>query len=133
MQMLNGRESQMRHNAKRSSNKSRGGQKKPNKMRVFESNGPDAKIRGTAYQITEKYETLAKDAETSGNHVLAENYRQHAEHYQRIINSFEEEAAKERQTFEIKDRDVEEDGADLADILPEARSAGVGDDALACA
>jgi hypothetical protein len=112
----------MRHNAKRSSNKSRGGQKKQNKMRVFESNGPDAKIRGTAYQITEKYETLAKDAETSGNHVLAENYRQHAEHYQRIINSFEEEAAKERQTFEIKDRDVEDDGADLADILPEAKT-----------
>jgi len=37
------------------------------------------------------YETLAKDAERSGNIVLAENYRQHLEHYQRIINSFEEQ------------------------------------------
>ena len=87
----------MRHNAKRSS---RGGRqqsnnnqngKKPNRMKVFDSNGPDARIRGTAYQITEKYETLAKDAEASGNVVLAENYRQHAEHYQRIINSFVDE------------------------------------------
>jgi len=111
----------MRQNAKRSS-RGKGQQKKNSKTRVYESNGPDAKIRGTAYQITEKYELLAKDAETSGNHVLAENYRQHGEHYQRIINMFEEEEAKTRQTFEIKDRDLEEDveSVDLAEILPEA-------------
>ena len=60
-------------------------------MKSYESNGPDVKIRGTAYQITEKYQILAKDAERSGNVVLAENYHQHAEHYQRIINSFAEE------------------------------------------
>jgi len=78
----------MRHNVRKSS-KNRGGPKKNIKTRVFESNGPDAKIRGTAYQVTEKYEALAKDADTSGNYVLAENYRQHAEHYQRIINDFE--------------------------------------------
>lgn len=60
-------------------------------MKVYDSNGPDVRVRGTAYQITEKYETLAKDAERSGNIVLAENYRQHLEHYQRIINSFEEQ------------------------------------------
>ena len=79
----------MRHNAKRST---RGKpQKKNNKMKVYDSNGPDTRIRGTAWQVTEKYEALAIDAETSGNYVLAENYRQHAEHYQRIINSFETE------------------------------------------
>ena len=79
----------MRHSAKRSA---KGKQhKKFNKMKVFDSNGPDVRIRGTAWQVTEKYEALAKDAETSGNYVLAENYRQHAEHYQRIINSFNEE------------------------------------------
>ena len=61
-------------------------------MKVYDSNGPDVRIRGTAWQVTEKYETLAKDAETSGNYVLAENYRQHGEHYQRIINSFVDEA-----------------------------------------
>ena len=87
----------MRHNAKKSS-RGRHQQQRKNgnsKTRVYESNGPDAKIRGTAYQITEKYELLAKDAETSGNHVLAENYRQHAEHYQRIISSFEEDDARQ--------------------------------------
>lgn len=79
----------MRHNAKRST---RGKpQKKSNRMKVYDSNGPDVRIRGTAWQVTEKYEALAKDAETAGNYVLAENYRQHAEHYQRIINSFADE------------------------------------------
>jgi len=86
----------MRHNnSKRPQRGSRPQNKKSgqggnNKMKVFDSNGPDARIRGTAYQITEKYEALAKDAETSGNVVLAENYRQHGEHYQRLINEFEE-------------------------------------------
>ncbi len=85
----------MRHNVKRSSrNRGPNGNNKKNaRTRVYESNGPETKIRGTAYQVTEKYELLAKDAETSGNTVLAENYRQHAEHYQRVINSFEAEAA----------------------------------------
>jgi hypothetical protein len=89
----------MRHNAKRNlkGRNQPNNNRKPNKMKVYESNGPDTKVRGTAFQITEKYEILAKDAETSGNYVLAENYRQHAEHYYRIISSFEEmEAAQER-------------------------------------
>ena len=119
---LNKKGRAMRHNAKRNA-KGKGQQKKNNKMRVFESNGPDAKIRGTAYQVTEKYELLAKDAETSGNFVLAENYRQHAEHYQRIINTFEEEEARQRQNFEIKDREADDNDDDLADILPQANVA----------
>jgi hypothetical protein len=56
---------------------------------VFDSNGPDVRIRGTAHQVCEKYLTLAKDAAASGDRIVAENYLQHAEHYQRIINSFE--------------------------------------------
>ena len=91
----------MRHSAKRQS-RNRGPQKKNSKTRVYESNGPETKIRGTAYQVTEKYELLAKDAETSGNHVLAENYRQHAEHYQRIINSFEAETIAQKEVEEYK-------------------------------
>jgi hypothetical protein len=62
-----------------------------NKNRVLDSNGPDVRIRGTAYQIVEKYMTLAKDAHASGDRVMSESYLQHAEHYQRLINSWEEE------------------------------------------
>lgn len=64
-----------------------------NKNKVFDSNGPDVRIRGTAYQIVEKYQALAKDAGSAGDRVLAENYLQYAEHYQRTINSWEEEDA----------------------------------------
>ena len=53
--------------------------------RVYESNGPDVKIRGTAHHIAEKYMQLARDASTSGDPVTAENLYQHAEHYLRLI------------------------------------------------
>jgi hypothetical protein len=53
--------------------------------RVYESNGPDVKIRGTAHHIAEKYVQLARDAQTSGDPVAAESYLQHAEHYFRMI------------------------------------------------
>src|SRR5450759_3936872 len=53
--------------------------------RVYESNGPDVKIRGTASHIAEKYIQLARDSQSSGDPVAAENYYQHAEHYSRLI------------------------------------------------
>jgi hypothetical protein len=60
--------------------------KGPNPLnRNYESNGPDVKIRGSAQQIAEKYAALARDAMSSGDRVMAENYLQHAEHYNRII------------------------------------------------
>ncbi|MCB0056070.1 MAG: DUF4167 domain-containing protein, partial [Caldilineaceae bacterium] len=56
------------------------GRKQPNPLtRSYESNGPDVKIRGSAQQIAEKYTTLARDAMSSGDRVVAENYLQHAE------------------------------------------------------
>jgi hypothetical protein len=61
--------------------------------RSFESNGPDVKIRGTPAHIAEKYIALARDAQSSGDHVLAENYLQHAEHYNRIIMAYREQFA----------------------------------------
>src|SRR5581483_7357855 len=59
--------------------------------RSFESNGPDVKIRGTPAHIAEKYLSLARDAQSSGDPVLAENYLQHAEHYNRIIMAYREQ------------------------------------------
>src|SRR5262249_30153221 len=67
-----------------------GGGGPQNRMHVFDSNGPDVRIRGTAYQICEKYQNLARDAASQGNLVLSESYLQHAEHYQRIINAWAE-------------------------------------------
>src|SRR3989304_3954614 len=59
--------------------------------RVYESNGPDVKIRGTASHIAEKYIQLARDAQTSSDPVAAENYYQHAEHYFRLIATAKEQ------------------------------------------
>lgn len=59
--------------------------------RVYESNGPDIKIRGTASHVAEKYVQLARDARSSGDPVAAENYYQHAEHYFRIIAAAQEQ------------------------------------------
>ena len=59
--------------------------------RVYESNGQDVKIRGTASHIAEKYLQLARDAQSSGDPIAAENYYQHAEHYFRLIAAAQEQ------------------------------------------
>jgi hypothetical protein len=58
-----------------------------NRNHVFDSNGPDIRIRGTAQQLFEKYLQLGRDATGSGDRVMAEGYFQHAEHYFRILNA----------------------------------------------
>lgn len=82
-----------RRSRNRNNNGGNNGQRRGNhnRMQVFDSNGPEVRIRGTAHQICEKYMALAKDAASVGDSILAESYLQHAEHYQRIINSWQEE------------------------------------------
>ncbi len=58
-----------------------------NPNRALDSNGPDVRIRGTANQIYDKYQALARDAHSAGDRVKAENYLQHAEHYFRVIRA----------------------------------------------
>jgi len=58
---------------------------------MYESNGPDVKIRGTASHVGEKYLQLARDAQSSGDPIAAENYYQHAEHYFRMIVAAQEQ------------------------------------------
>lgn len=55
--------------------------------RSYDSNGPDVRVRGTASQVFDKYQTLARDAMSAGDRVMSENYLQHAEHYYRIVLS----------------------------------------------
>ena len=77
----------MRHNQnRRSRGRNNNNRKGPNPLsRSFESNGPDVKIRGNAVHVADKYMTLARDAHAAGDPVSAENYLQHAEHYNRIV------------------------------------------------
>ena len=68
--------------------------------RVYESNGPDVKIRGTANHVADKYLQLARDAQTSGDPVSAENYFQHAEHYFRLIAAAQEQFRQQNPNFQ---------------------------------
>ena len=79
-------------NKQRMRNRNNQNRRSQNPMtRVYESNGPDIKIRGTASHIAEKYLQLARDARSSGDPVAAENYYQHAEHYFRLIAAAQEQ------------------------------------------
>src|SRR3954452_17701094 len=90
----------------RGRNNNRG--KGPNPLtRSYESNGPDVKIRGTAQHIADKYAQLARDAQSRGDPVAAENYLQHAEHYYRIIAAAQEQY---REQFGGFQRPLDEDG-----------------------
>ena len=68
----------------------------PLRMQTFDSNGPDVRIRGTAFQVHEKYLQLARDAASSGDRIIAESYLQHAEHYYRIIAAAQEQQAQQQ-------------------------------------
>ncbi|KXF79397.1 hypothetical protein ATN84_06725 [Paramesorhizobium deserti] len=84
--------------------------KGPNPLsRNYESNGPDVKIRGNAQHIAEKYATLARDAQASGDRVMAENYLQHAEHYNRIIMAAQAQAPVQFQREDVFDDDAGDD------------------------
>ena len=66
---------------------------------MYESNGPDVKIRGNASHIAEKYLQLARDAQSSGDPIAAENYYQHAEHYFRLIAAAQEHLRQNQSSY----------------------------------
>ena len=92
--MTEKQEKNMRHGSSNRRQRNRGGSRRggnQQRSQVFDSNGPEVRIRGTAHQVTEKYMALAKDASSAGDRILAESYLQHAEHYQRIISSWDDD------------------------------------------
>ncbi|WP_283178022.1 DUF4167 domain-containing protein [Gemmobacter sp. 24YEA27] len=85
-----------------SKKRSRSNQNRPRSLgnivnRVFDSSGPEGKVRGTPQQIIEKYQTLARDAQLSNDRVAAENFLQHAEHYTRMLAEAQRELAVEQE------------------------------------
>ena len=89
--MRNGQNKHRMRGRNRGSSGGGGGKGHNPLTRVYESNGPDVKIRGTANHVAEKYIQLARDATASGDPVAAENYYQHAEHYFRLIAAAQEQ------------------------------------------
>lgn len=65
--------------------------------RVFDSSGPEGKVRGTPQQIIDKYLTLARDAQLSNDRVAEQNFLQHAEHYTRMLGEATREMQREQE------------------------------------
>ncbi len=81
-----------------------------NLNRVFDSSGPEGKVRGTPQQIIDKYTQLYSDATLSNDRVAAENFQQHGEHYTRLLGDAQRAAeAKRLQSEQVnRDRQVRE-------------------------
>ena len=103
------------NNNRRRNNRRPGGNNNGNN---FESNGPSIKVRGSSKQIYEKYISLARDAQTSGDNVPIESYYQHAEHYARLLiesgkfeknenNSDEKAPAPQESNEKVKNKNTE--------------------------
>ena len=115
-----------RMRGRNNNNNNNGNRKGPNPLtRSYESNGPDVKIRGSAQQVAEKYTALARDAMSSGDRVMAENYLQHAEHYNRIIATAMAQMAPQRDARDDED-DGDEEGVQKGGF--EQRTQSSGDD-----
>ncbi|HGG05306.1 MAG TPA: DUF4167 domain-containing protein [Aliiroseovarius sp.] len=96
----------MRSSKSRSRGKSNRNRNPGNNLnRVFDSSGPEGKVRGTPQQIIDKYTQLARDATLSNDRVAAENFLQHAEHYTRLLNEAQRSAEAKRQQAEQQNRD----------------------------
>jgi len=87
--------------------------------RVFDSSGPEGKVRGTPQQIIDKYNQLTRDAQLSNDRVAAENFQQHAEHYTRMLGEAQreqearraEQDAQQQQSREARQSDQADKGA----------------------
>ncbi|MCR9139555.1 MAG: DUF4167 domain-containing protein [Alphaproteobacteria bacterium] len=95
-------------------NNNNNGRKSGNPLsRTYDSTGPDVKIRGNAQHIADKYSTMARDALGSGDTVMAENYFQHAEHYNRIIATAQ---AQMQERYQREEREKEQPAAEQSDV-----------------
>src|SRR3974390_3772990 len=112
--MRNGQNNKRMRN-RNNNNRNDGNRRGQNPMtRVFESNGPDIKIRGTASHVAEKYVQLARDARSSGDPVAAENYYQHAEHYFRLIAAAQEQFRQNQPQAQPRNEEMLQDDGDYA-------------------
>ena len=114
----------------KSRNKNRNNGRRPNPgnvlNRVFDSAGPEGKVRGTPQQIIDKYQSLAHDSQLSGDRVSAENFQQHSEHYSRILLEAQKEIAEKsvaqeslvEESISIKDKTRADNikNEDLSDV-----------------
>jgi len=94
----------------------------------MESNGPDTKVRGPASHIYERYLQLARDAASSGDRVLSENYMQHADHYFRLWRSMQPAQPIPQPQDRFNEGDEGEEGRSETEGAESAEAAAEGED-----
>ena len=120
----------MRSSKSRSRNKSNRNRPSGNIVnRVFDSSGPEGKVRGTPQQIIDKYNQLARDAQLGNDRVATENFQQHAEHYLRMLNEAqrEQDTRREEQERVNRERQAERDRERRARMDRQEREANGND------
>ena len=99
-----------------------------NKNTVIDSAGPDGRQRGSVSQLSEKYISLASDAASSDDRILAESFLQFADHYYRLQKEIEinNEAKETRIKNETQSSEeaVSEAETDKNDKRPPRRKRG---------
>jgi hypothetical protein len=103
----------------------------PQQNQTFDSSGPNVKLRGSAYQIFERYVALAREAATSGDRIAAENFYQHAEHYFRINNARREGGQQAPRSITPADGEMDSSAADPSEAdVDHSQPRWDGDDAV---
>ena len=101
-----------RNNNNNNNRRNTGGGGSPNN-KVFDSNGPDVKLRGTTQTIAEKYMQMGRDAQSSGDSVAAESYYQHAEHYYRLWAASQPVGQSLVMPRKLGEEEYDEDGQEI--------------------
>jgi hypothetical protein len=109
----------MRNQQNNNQRRNRGRNNNRGSQSNFRNNGGgmnDARARGNAHQLLEKFKNMARDAAQSGDRVLAEYYMQHADHYYRVVSEFraryEESRPRDQQGNTEAFEDSDENGAE---------------------
>ncbi|MEJ6391671.1 DUF4167 domain-containing protein [Gymnodinialimonas sp. 2305UL16-5] len=95
--------------------------------RVFDSSGPEGKVRGTPQQIIDKYNQLTRDAQLSNDRVAAENFQQHAEHYLRMLGEAQREMEAKREQQQQQNQNQNQNNRGQQGGNPKNQGGGGGD------
>ncbi|SPF76163.1 hypothetical protein ALP8811_01163 [Aliiroseovarius pelagivivens] len=122
----------MRSSKSRSRNKSNRNRNNPGNIinRVFDSSGPEGKVRGTPQQIIDKYNQLTRDAFLSNDRVAGENFQQHAEHYTRLLGEAQREIDNRRQQADQQNRERQQREKDTRADRAEAQANTASDQSV---
>ena len=94
----------------RGRNRNNSSKRSPGRSNMHDSQS--GRNRGNAQQLLDKYLSLARDSLSQGDRVAAENFFQHADHFQRIITEKNERLENRRRSNQHSNGEHSSDNAD---------------------